>query len=83
MATYELYNINRNKLEKLLHRFFENARLDVRIQDRFGKPVSPREWFVVPIDCIEEAIERIKDKSIQSYKYDVKEAKLVKVQDAS
>jgi len=83
VATYELYNINRNKLEKLLHRFFENARLDVRIQDRFGKPVSPREWFVVTIDCIEEAIERIKDKSIQSYKYDVKEAKLVKVQDAS
>ena len=83
VATYELYNINRNKLEKLLHRFFENARLNVRIQDRFGKPVSPREWFVVPIDCIEEAIERIKDKSIQNYKYDVKEAKLIKVHDAN
>jgi len=79
VATYELYNINRNKLEKLLHMFFENARLDVRIQDRFGKPVSPREWFVVPLDCIEEAVERIKDGSIIDYKYDQGSAKLVKM----
>jgi len=79
VATYELYNINRNKLEKLLHRFFENARLDVRIQDRFGKPVSPREWFVLPLDCIEEAVERIKDGSIIDYKYDQGSAKLVKM----
>lgn len=81
VATYELYGIDRNKLEKLLHRFFAPARLKIEIKDRFGRPVIPQEWFCVPLERIEEAIERIKDKSIQSYKYDVKEAKLIKVQE--
>ena len=70
------------KLEKLLHRFFSPARLQIEIKDRFGRPVVPQEWFLVPFECIEEAIERIKDKSIQFYKYDAKDAKLVNVQDA-
>ena len=80
VATYELYGIDRNKLEKLLHRFFAPARLKIEIKDRFGRPVIPQEWFCVPFERIEEAIERIKDKSIQSFKYDVKEARLVKVE---
>lgn len=80
VATYELYGIDRNKLEKLLHRFFAPARLKIEIKDRFGRPVIPQEWFCVPFERIEEAIERIKDKSIQSFKYDVKKARLIKVE---
>ena len=34
VATYELYNINRTKLENLIHRIFEPARLDIEIIDR-------------------------------------------------
>jgi hypothetical protein len=49
VATYKLYNINRTKLENLIHRIFERARLDVEIMDRFGHPVIPREWFLVPL----------------------------------
>lgn len=77
VATFKLYNVNRNKLETLLHRFFDSARLDVRIKDRFGKAVSPREWFMVPLECIEEAIERVKDGSIVNFKYDATQAKLL------
>ena len=61
--------------------FFASARLKIEIKDRFGRPVIPQEWFCVPFERIEEAIERIKDKSIQSYKYDVKEARLIKVEE--
>jgi len=39
MATYELYNINRTKLENVIHRFFAAARVDIQINDRFGNPV--------------------------------------------
>ena len=46
VATYELYNINRTKLENLIHRIFDPARLDIEIKDRFGNPVIPREWFL-------------------------------------
>ena len=45
VATYELYNISRSKLEHVLHKFFEGARLDIQINDRFGNPVTPREWL--------------------------------------
>jgi hypothetical protein len=79
VATYDLFSINRNKLEKLIHRFFSAARLKIEIKDRFGKAVIPQEWFVVPIKCIEEAVDRIKDGSIVDYKYDIKAASLVKI----
>ena len=70
VATYELYNINRTKLENLVHRIFEPARLEIEIMDRFGRPVVPREWFLVPLFVINEAVEKIKDGSIAGYRYD-------------
>jgi hypothetical protein len=78
VATYELYNINRSKLENLIHRIFDPARLDIEINDRFGNPVVPREWFLVPLPAIDEAVERIKDGTISNYVYDPKEARLRK-----
>ena len=78
VATFKLAGINRLKLENLFHRIFGSAQLDIVINDRFGKPVKPKEWFVVPLNIIEEVVDRIKDGSITSYVYDLKQAKLVK-----
>jgi hypothetical protein len=78
VATYELFNINRTKLENLIHRIFEPARLEIEVQDRFGRPVVPREWFLVPLFVIEEAVEKIKDGSIADYVYDPQQASLVR-----
>jgi hypothetical protein len=77
IATYELYNINRTKLENLIHRFFSPARVDLEIKDRFGNPVRPREWFLVPLQAVDEAVSRIKDGSISKYRYDPAKATLV------
>jgi len=79
VAEYQLYDINRRKLETMIQSFFESARLEIEIQDRFGKPVKPREWFIVPLSAIDEAVERIKDKTIGDYKYDLKSAALKKI----
>lgn len=76
VATYELFNINRSKLENLIHRIFDAARLDIEIKDRFGKPVVPREWFLVPLFIIDEAVEKIKDGTIGGYLFDIKSAEL-------
>ncbi len=70
VASYELYNINRAKLENLIHRFFEPARLDIEIKDRFGNPVVPREWFLVPLFAVDEAVEKIRDGTISQFVYD-------------
>jgi hypothetical protein len=79
VATYELYNINRSKLENLIHRVFGAAQLDIEIPDRFGNPVVPREWFLVPLFVIDEAVERIKDGSIIEYSYEPAQAALVRM----
>lgn len=79
IATYELYNIHRVKLENLIHRFFDSARLDIQISDRFGNPINPREWFLVPLFIIDEVVEKIKDGSLSKYQYDAHEVKLVEV----
>ena len=78
VATYDLFNINRSKLENLIHRIFDAARLDIEIKDRFGNPVVPREWFLVPLYAIDQAVTKIKDNTITAYTYDPRSARLVK-----
>ena len=78
VATYDLFNINRAKLERLIHRVFDPARLDITITDRFGNPVVPQEWFLVPLFVIDEAVDRIKDGSITGFVYDPSKAALVR-----
>ena len=80
VATYELFNVNRIKLENLVHRVFEPAKLNIEIMDRFGNPVVPREWFLVPLQVIDKAVGLIKDGSISQYEYDPGQADFVKVQ---
>ncbi len=74
VASYELYNISQTKLENLIHRIFDAGRLNIEIMDRFGRPVSPREWFLVPLFVIDEAVERIKDGTIAQFVYEPKDA---------
>lgn len=78
VAVYELANLNRVALENLIHRVFGAARLDIDIQDRFGRPVRPKEWFLVPLFVIDEVVSRIKDHSIVDYYFDPKTMSLVK-----
>lgn len=78
VATFKLAGINRTRMESLFHRLFAPARLDITINDRFGHPVQPEEWFLVPLFVIDEAVTRIKDGSITGYIYDPKAAKLIK-----
>jgi len=79
VATYTLYNINRTKLEKLLHKFFSGAQLDFTIEDRFGNRVKPREWFLVPLSVIDEVVSKVRDKSISNFRYDPETASLKEI----
>ncbi|CCD95151.1 YeeC-like protein [Bradyrhizobium sp. ORS 375] len=78
VATYELFNINRTRLENIIHRVFAPARLDITINDRMGHPIVPREWFLVPLFVIDDVVERIKDGTITGYVYDPKTAALTR-----
>ena len=76
VATYKLFNINRVKLENLLHRVLAPARLDLTIDDRFGRPVQPREWYLVPLSVIDEVVEKVREGSITEFEYDPTTASL-------
>jgi hypothetical protein len=79
VATYKLHNLNRIKLENIFHRLFGAAQIDLTIDDRFGHPVKPREWFLVPLHVIDDAVQRILDGSIINAAYDPKLARLTAV----
>ena len=77
VATYKLADLNPAKLEQIIHRVFGYAQIDLTITDRFGQPVRPREWFLVPLHVIDQAVQHIRDGSITSMIYDPRTARLV------
>lgn len=79
VATYELKNLSRMKIEDLLHRFFDPARpTGLTITDRFGKKVHPREWFYVLPEHVREAVRLIENGTLHLYRYDPQSQKIVK-----
>ncbi|MEG5014525.1 MULTISPECIES: GIY-YIG nuclease family protein [unclassified Microcoleus] len=78
VVTFKLSKINPKRLETLLQKVFSSVRLELELPDRFGIPVKPREWFLVPLEAIEEAIEKIKEGTIDQFRYDPKTANLTR-----
>lgn len=70
IAGWKCYNMNPQKFEQLIHNFFGNSCLDLDVYDEKGKRHFPREWFIAPIEVIEQAITLIINGKIVNYKYD-------------
>ena len=79
VAVYETYNMNTQKFEQLIHRFFGKVCLNVDIFGSNAKRYTPREWFVAPLEIVEQTIELIITSEITNYRYDDKNEKLVLV----
>ena len=78
VATYKLFEVDRRRLEALLHRVLNRVRFQIEIADRFGKMVRPREWFLVPLPIIDEIVTRISDSSLVGMTYDPTRMALVR-----
>src|ERR1035437_7463008 len=70
IMTYKCFNMNTHKLELLLHNFFGSSCLNVDVFDALGNRHTPREWFIAPLDIIEQAVQLIISGEIVKYKYD-------------
>jgi len=77
VTTFECYNLNPQKLELLLHKFFGKVCLELDVFDAEGKRHTPREWFIAPQAVIEEAIKLTLSEEIVDYSYD-SETKLIR-----
>jgi hypothetical protein len=69
---FEAYNMNPQKFEALIHRFFAQACVNLDIFDNEGRRHTPREWFIVPLNVIEAAVELLANGEIVNYYYDAK-----------
>ena len=77
IAKYSCYNMNIQSFESLLHRLFAAVCLDIDLYDADGKRFIPREWFVVPLNVINEAVELFISGGIVNYKFDINKNELI------
>lgn len=78
VATFELKNLSRSKVENLLHRFFASARpAELFVLDRFGKRIRPQEWFYVLPEHVSQAAALIREGRLHLFRYDPGQQKIV------
>lgn len=77
VATYRCYDLQIQTFESLIHRFFAHHCLNVDIYDKEGKRLTPREWFIVPLPIINEAINMLLNGSIINYVFDSQMQKII------
>jgi len=77
VSTFQCFNVNLDKLEKLIHRFFDSAKVDIQVTDLEGRYVTPNEWFSVPLPCVTHAIRLLITGKILKYRYDRKTEEIV------
>ena len=70
VAEYQCLNMNSQKLELLIHKFFAESCLNLDITGAGGQRIEPREWFVVPLGIIDQTIMLLISGEIVRYRYD-------------
>ena len=77
VTAFKCYNMNPQKLELLLHKFFGSACLNVDVFDLKGQRHTPREWFIAPLYVIEQAIHLTISGEIIDFAYDSKRTLII------
>jgi hypothetical protein len=77
VSSYQCFNMNTQKFEQLLHQFFGNSCLDIKIIGNDKKEHTPREWFIAPIELIKQSVELLINGEILYYKYDDKKMEII------
>lgn len=79
VETYKTFNVNAQKFEDLLHKFFKPAQVLIDVIDNNGTRCSPKEWFDVPLGMIQQAIALLISGDIVNYKYDPETQSIVEL----
>ena len=77
-SSWMCYNMNAQKFESLIHRFFGHTCLEIDVFDNNGIRHTPREWFIAPLKAIEQAISLLDSGKIVNYRYDKENEVIVK-----
>jgi len=77
VATYDCYNANPHKIERLIHAVLQPLKLNLTLRDQHGTRYRPQEWFAVPLPTAKAVVERIADGTIAQYRLDTVSGQLV------
>ncbi len=77
VKAYQCYNMNSQILEQKLHAFFGKVCLNLDVYDKGGKRHLPREWFMAPLEAIEQAIDLFLSGEITDFVYDIDQEMIV------
>ncbi|MBV0932038.1 GIY-YIG nuclease family protein [Marinobacterium weihaiense] len=77
VASFDCYNLDPHRFERLIHAMLHNQRVNVTLHSRDGGTYRPREWFDVELDTAREVVKRIIDGSIIQYRMDNTTGRLV------
>lgn len=77
-SSWMCFNMNAQKFEQLIHRFFGHTCLEIDVFDNNGIRHTPREWFIAPLKAIEQAITLILSGDIVNYRYDKENEVIIK-----
>lgn len=70
VASYKCLNMNTQKLEHLIHRFFGEVKLDMSFKAVDGSSYVPSEWYIVELNVLDRVINLIINGEIVHYRYD-------------
>lgn len=73
LKTFTLFNSDPVRIERILHNFFGAVALKIDVTDRFSREVQPREWFLVPVSVIDEAVRLLMAGTLGDYQFDAVE----------
>lgn len=77
VATFECYNLDPRRFERLVHAMLHHQRVNVLLHSCDGGSYRPREWFDVELDTAREIVKRIVDGTIVNYRMDNTSGRLV------
>jgi hypothetical protein len=78
-AEWEVHDMKASDVEKALHAFLHPANVAIKMPDRFGHAVDAREWFVVSVAIVRQAIGLLRERRLQNFRYDIEKCKIVEV----
>ena len=68
--TYRLSgDLNPERVEHLLHKFFSDAKVELEMIDTDGHTYIPEEWYSVPLSAVNEAVDLLRTGEITDYIY--------------
>lgn len=79
VSTYKVYNVSPKKFEDIIHDFFKERCLEIKVTDNSRLDRKPKEWYVVPLQIIEQVIQLIINNEISNYRFNTTSTMIEKI----